>query len=124
MERINRIQLEELAFHELYTEEKLIEPLLEILKRQTYSMIPALRQELSVQNYNKVSEIAHSLKSSAWQLGLQRMGDLCLIIETEGRRNTQFDFEKVIREVENEFIAGEKEILDYLLKQAQSKKTA
>lgn len=124
MERINKNQLEELAFHEIYAEEKLIEPLLEVLKSQAATMIPQIKNELALKNYNKVSEVAHSLKASAWQLGLQKMGDLCLILETEGRRNSKFNFEEIIVEIEKELVVGEKEILDYLLIQRGLKRSA
>lgn len=114
MEKINRNQLEELLYHEEYAEEKLIESLLEILKKQMNTMIPEMKENLQKKNYNKISELAHSLKSSAWQLGLQKMGDMCLILEREGRSNKQFEFRQIIQELELEFIESERLLFDYI----------
>lgn len=114
MEKLNTHQIEELLFFEKNSEEQIIQPMIDMLEQQISYMIPEMRYKLALKDHNRLSQIAHSLKSSALQLGLQKVSHICLTLETEGRRNTAFEFDPLIFDLEIELRESIHELHKYL----------
>lgn len=92
MERLNTHQIEELLYYERSTEEKIIGPLLHLFEEQILVLIPAMILDLQKQHFKELSKKAHCLRSSAEQLGLESVAQICLNLETESCRDTPFSF--------------------------------
>lgn len=92
MDRLNTYQIEELLFYERSTDEKIIGPLLHLFEEQILVLIPAMLSDLQKHQYNALSRKAHCLRSSAEQLGLASVAQICLNLETEACRDTPFSF--------------------------------
>jgi len=120
MEKLNTHQIEELLFFEKNADEKIIQPMIELLNQQISYMIPDMQVKAIQKDFNRLSQIAHSLKSSALQLGLKTAAELCLTLETEGRRNVNFPFEQVIFDLEIEFKESLIELEKYLTRQTKT----
>jgi len=119
MEKLNTHQIEELLFFEKNSDEQIIKPMIDMLEQQISYMIPEMRYKLALKDHNRLSQIAHSLKSSALQLGLQKVADICLTLETEGRRNFEYPFEQLIFDLEIELRESITELAEYLNKSQQ-----
>jgi len=101
------------------SDEQIIKPMIDMLEQQISYMIPEMRYKLALKDHNRLSQIAHSLKSSALQLGLQKVADICLTLETEGRRNFEYPFEQLIFDLEIELRESITELAEYLNKSQQ-----
>lgn len=114
MDRLNKVQIDQLKFCEDNADEVLIDSLLAIFDGQMRDLLIQMRMLHRDGFGNKVSELAHRLKSSAGQLGLVRVEKICLEIETEGRRKSAFGFEESFKLLELESVEGVRELREYL----------
>lgn len=103
MDRINRNQIGQLMFFEKSAEENLIDNMIGIITEQFQDEIPRLKMMNQQGLGNDMSAVAHKLKSSAGQLGLNWLEKLCLELETEGRRKGNFNFLEAIDKMDIEF---------------------
>jgi HPt (histidine-containing phosphotransfer) domain-containing protein len=63
-------------------------------------------EEAAAGNVTEVSGIAHSLKSSARQLGANALGDACALTETAGRRGDSMTALNGVKAIQREFAAA------------------
>ncbi len=99
MDKIDRQQLNQLVFIEMTSEEKIIDHLLELYQEQVAKYAPLIESESEGCNLDKVSHMAHSLKSSAANLGMIAVEQICLHIETESKKNHQINYRELVEKI-------------------------
>ncbi len=114
MDRLNKIQIEQLKFLETSADESIIKNLIEIFQEQKRTLIAEMKDHLHQGRLNRLSEVAHKLKSSAGQLGFAEVEKISLKLETEGRRQTDFNFAEALQALEAECDCALAELIIYL----------
>lgn len=97
--QINFDQLDSLKFLEETTEEDIIGCLLTLFDIQYQEICPQLRQLIKSKSFNEASSLAHKLKSSAIQLGMNDVAQSCLFLETECKKKNEHDYDEVIKKI-------------------------
>jgi len=97
VEKLNKAQIDELISMEKNLDEKLIPELVKIYNEQLGQVAAEVSLILKNENYERLSELAHKLKSSAGNLGLLMPASICLEIEKRSKNKENLDY---LREVE------------------------
>jgi len=109
-------QIDSLLILESETDEPIVTELLDIYKVQFQNLMNDLELAYTNQDLYKMSNLAHKLKSSSYNLGFSAVGDLCLKIETEGRKKTALDYRSIFSEMKSLYFESLQLIDDKLLK--------
>ncbi len=100
MGSLNEKQIHQLKFEETTTGEPILKPLMSLFEKQLSLRMFKMRFFNHERNFEELSHIAHSIKASASNLGLQKTEELCLKLETESKNQQIEDFHQLITEIE------------------------
>lgn len=117
MVKIDKQQIDQLIFIEATSGEKIINHLLDLYIQQMSKYGPLIIAEADKNNLLQVSSMAHSLKSSAANLGMLSVEQICLFIETEGKKNHQLNYAELVQQIHDESELALEQIKAFLAEQ-------
>ncbi|EAR08002.1 Hpt domain-containing protein [Reinekea blandensis] len=103
-----RIDYQALAELKEMLEDEFVE-LVETYVRDTHQKLTTLTELSPPQDADEVRKVAHSLKGASINLGLLRLGEICLALEAQAKDNIIRDYEQHLEEIQAEvdFVFGE-----------------
>jgi HPt (histidine-containing phosphotransfer) domain-containing protein len=96
LDKLNKNQIDELLEIEKAAEEKIIHELVLIYKDQLLDLTKQVPEILGRGELDKLSKLAHRLKSSAGNLGLLQPLEICLTLETESKNQSEQDYSGIV----------------------------
>ncbi len=114
MSYLNRDQIETLRDLERTCGKPLLEDLVRIFTESSLKKLQLIRQGIERRDLNSVKEAAHALKSSAGNIGAQRMFELCAKMENAARNSLDFDYENTVAELNQQFEGAKVELYEEL----------
>lgn len=96
MDKLNKNQIDELLEIEKTAEEKIIQELVVIYKDQLTDFTKQAPEIVGRRELDKLSKLAHRLKSSAGNLGLVEPAEICLTLEKESKNQSEMDYNGMV----------------------------
>lgn len=78
------------------------------------NLIESLKQAIEAENLDKVTDAAHSLKSSSRQVGAEKLGNYMEELEKIGKSKNLSELDQIFLEIQNEYSRVEKELRSYM----------
>ena len=110
---LNRLQIDELIKMEQLTNEKIIGDLIDIYHEQVDAFVREAEYLLKISDYSTFSRLAHTLKSSAGNLGLTQPYQICLELEMKSKERAHIDYLQKIEALKAASTSGILELKTY-----------
>lgn len=114
MKTLNLRQLDNLMQLEHVVNEAIVGELLRLFRVQLYDFIKTSRTYIKNNDLVALSRAAHTLKTSAGNLGMAHPASLCLALESACNSKQKIDFEKLVFQIETKSLMNLDDIDEYI----------